>query len=523
MSQISKLSADNKEVNIDGVQDLEEKDFFYVDGLHNAGLTSTPRRTLLYLRHESDEHIKRLDAVKPGAGLIVDGPKGLGKSVITWTWARLKATSGSTVLWVHIDNFTKKAKVLEMDEKGVRELKFDGKPLSFGKLEKSELVDEAKHDIVILDGFHFAMHQHILTQLFDPSKNKKRIRILVSSMQSQIQEKDLEMSNVEEYRLASWKTEEFEEVIKNEIFYKQVEGKLGPGDTKEKKLNSKLYYSGLSSRFTFYFSIERVQREIKKGLGKLPSKKQALDGDYSQEHLNASNALYGGVRNADGEVKDIFVSRYTLDQMYIECPDNLSHAYKLAIALGNQSFLGWVVEADFLMSAKTNIKNQEPIKLYDSKGELKFKMEPNTYESFDETKGMEFKENVLYIPRKWNYPAFDFFYCYKVNRTLRQCVTAFNIILFGNVTVQHKSKECKLQHVEQSAKDLNVRRVRFAGISPLSERHDNKMVTWLPPPKGKNNINGFYYGDKRSRWNGNNHCETLFFKSKQYLGYEKTV
>eukprot|EP00471_Norrisiella_sphaerica_P008131 CAMPEP_0184503348 /NCGR_PEP_ID=MMETSP0113_2-20130426/51840_1 /TAXON_ID=91329 /ORGANISM="Norrisiella sphaerica, Strain BC52" /LENGTH=288 /DNA_ID=CAMNT_0026892831 /DNA_START=1656 /DNA_END=2519 /DNA_ORIENTATION=+ len=288
-----------------------------------------------------------------------------------------------------------------MDSGGVREMIFDHKPMDFSKLKKSELIDEADHDIVTLDGFQFGVHNKILKQCFSATKGDNRIGIVVSSMQSYTQVKDLLASHTEEHRLASWMKEEFEEAIKNDQFYDQVKNKMGDGNTKKQRLNSKFYYAGLSARFMFHLSIEQVKEDIQKGLSRLNSKTGALAGKYSQEHSNAVNTLHAGVRTADGYVKDVFVSRYTLEQMYLVCPNQLAHAYHLAYTLGNESFLGWVVEADFLMGAKEKVKNKESITLYDSNCAEKFEMKPTSWQSFDDTEDIKFKKNTLYIPNPW--------------------------------------------------------------------------------------------------------------------------
>mmetsp|Transcript_14689 Transcript_14689/g.20564 ORF Transcript_14689/g.20564 Transcript_14689/m.20564 type:complete len:105 (+) Transcript_14689:313-627(+) len=75
-----------------------------------------------------------------------------------------------------------------------------------------------------------------------------------------------------------------------------------------------------------------------------------------------------------------------------------------------------------------------------------------------------------------------------VNSVLIEEATDSKIALFGNVTVQRRSKECKLEHVRKSADDMKVNRVRFAAIAPLRETNRNKDVTWKSTPAGKKNL-----------------------------------
>mmetsp|Transcript_14690 Transcript_14690/g.20567 ORF Transcript_14690/g.20567 Transcript_14690/m.20567 type:complete len:147 (+) Transcript_14690:178-618(+) len=101
LRDVSKLH-DGKESKVVCTRDLKEQDFLCVDGLYHAGLKEREERSLLYLRSESHTHMKKLDKIQVGNNLLVDGPKGSGKSVITWTWARVKAASGKRVLWIYI-------------------------------------------------------------------------------------------------------------------------------------------------------------------------------------------------------------------------------------------------------------------------------------------------------------------------------------------------------------------------------------------------------------------------------------
>jgi len=162
------------------------------------------------------------------------------------------------------------------------------------------------------------------------------------------------------------------------------------------------------------------------------------------------------------------VSKYTLRKLVEAKPEALAMAYRLGEALDNNSVLGWVYEADFLMNAKA----MGQILLFDEKGEAAFKCDIKSVQYFSDIMEIDWKhDNCLWIPTKHNNPAFDFLYLYEEDY--------MGIAFFGNVTISPRHS-CKLQHIEAAMKLSGLGRLRYCAIAPLKE--DKKKVGWDPPP-----------------------------------------
>mmetsp|Transcript_9299 Transcript_9299/g.18085 ORF Transcript_9299/g.18085 Transcript_9299/m.18085 type:complete len:472 (-) Transcript_9299:131-1546(-) len=458
-------------------------------------------------RHESCLQVDALEKVKKGYGLVIDGAKGSGKSTLTWAWATEKAAKGETVLWAHIDNRTTKCTVVRLQKDVVKRVLFNNRVIDYSELRDSQFLDSAEDDIVVLDGFHHSVHESIVNQLMDPNVNKKgRRKILVSSFQAYFKVQDLMIVRSEAHRVASWTEEEYETAIQDTEFYEQVKNSLGPGKHKKEQLFSKLYYSGYSARFTFQFSIDQTKTEISTGIEKLGSYEKALSQDHSQAIPTAVNTLYAGIRCGDGAIKDAVVSKYTLRKMVEAKPSKaLALAYRLGEALDNNSFLGWVYEADFLMNAKA----MEQILLFDEKGEGAFKCDIKTVQYFSDITEINWKhDNCLWIPTKHNNPAFDFLYVHRKSH--------MRIALFGNVTISPRHS-CKLQHIKAAMELSDLERLRYCAIAPLKE--DKKKVGWDPPPADHAEcLKKFKKGVSAEEFSGRDQCETLFFKSRNVAG-----
>jgi len=529
LGELTLEGGNNQEIGC--VEEMKEGDFFYVDGIIHAGLKEkqlskeADDRMLLYLRAEGYQHLRRLEEVEGGNALLVDGPKGSGKSVISWTWARLKAKQGKSVLWIHVDNFaTSHVTILKLFKDDIRRVYFGDKPIKFQQLVKSDYVLDAPEDIIILDGFHWKDHEEILIQLWDTIDNlaPTRISIVVSSMTATFSVQELKMARAKKYRIASWTFKEYKEVIKNRAFYRQVESKLGGHGDKNAKLLHKFYYSGISARFTFHFTVEEVKEEIKRGTMSVGNLSDIAEGNVTSANENAVNALYGGVRLPSGEVRDVFVSQYAHRLIFLNAPSQMKRAYRFAKQLDNPSFLGWVVEADFLGIIEKLAEESGKLDLLNSEGNTKFQLKIKSHQKFDKIEDVEWKDGAVCVPNRWNYPTFDFLYCYTVQS---HKMKDKKVVMFGNVTVQNTPKSCKLQHVAIDSKKLGVNRVRFVGVKPYSEKGENKDIAWKDPPKpdpelgSPTSLDGFYHGPTSYKWNkGNNFCETLFFKSDHHDG-----
>eukprot|EP00466_Bigelowiella_natans_P017157 jgi/Bigna1/146458/aug1.114_g21166 len=316
LGELTLEGGNNQEIGC--AEEMKEGDFFHVDGMIHAGLKEkqlskeADDRVLLHLRAEGCQHLRRLEEVEGGNALLVDGPKGSGKSVTSWTWARPKAKQGKSVLWMHVDDFaTSHVAILKLFKDDIRRVCFGDEPIEFQQLVKSDHVLDAPEDIIILDGFHRKDHEEILTQLWDTIDDlaPTRISIVVSSMTATFSAQELKMARAKKHRMASWTFKECKEVVENRAFHRQVESKLGGHGDKNAKLLHKFCCSGISARFAFHFAVEEVKEEIKRGAMSVGNLSDTAEGSVTSANENAVNALCGGVRSPSGEARDVFVSQ----------------------------------------------------------------------------------------------------------------------------------------------------------------------------------------------------------------------
>eukprot|EP00471_Norrisiella_sphaerica_P004441 CAMPEP_0184483294 /NCGR_PEP_ID=MMETSP0113_2-20130426/4936_1 /TAXON_ID=91329 /ORGANISM="Norrisiella sphaerica, Strain BC52" /LENGTH=145 /DNA_ID=CAMNT_0026863597 /DNA_START=1537 /DNA_END=1974 /DNA_ORIENTATION=+ len=138
-----------------------------------------------------------------------------------------------------------------------------------------------------------------------------------------------------------------------------------------------------------------VKKTLDSGLERVQNWAAILDQNHSQGSEEAINTLHGALRGEDGKVKDVLVSKCVLQELHRKAPNALAKTHELASVLRNPSFLGWVVECDFLQLAKKTADKNGTLTLLDQDGKKKFEMKLSSCGSFNGIEETEWTDGKI--------------------------------------------------------------------------------------------------------------------------------
>jgi len=490
---------------------LQRGKFFVVGGLHIAGLRNASGNGELRL-YGREEAVELWTTLEKERELEIVGAPGLGKSVTTWGWAVSRWTAGKNVLWVHLCR-ARPPTVVFLHGKN----KKAAKVFSFGndgELNKSRLVatgtlDGSKADIVVLDGLRIdgRAHQYLEQSChFD----NERVNIVTKSLAGK------EAFDVKRHAMYPWTLEQYRAASKDEAFRKEVCTFIDCQDEENEfseKLREKFYFAGHSARWMFATDLKTVKGQINRMIDKVRNAESLLKGNAGHESADAINHLVCTLKTP-GSVTNkhpAFVSKYVLKLLVIKHSFvAVKMGYSIAENLRNPSFMGWVVEMDFLAQLKAAMKTEDKkVNVCDSKNApVDWKAHAvHEYETTTDLKkifeDVKDGQQVWAVPLEWNNAAFD----------------AVRIYRFKGETVLHlinvadaKSHTLKMHHVSTLAEQIGAKRISFSAVR--STRRVKEDFSWIGVISGQ--MHKFRIGETSQCWpkndNVKNHCDVFHFE-----------
>jgi hypothetical protein len=114
-------------------------------------------------------------------------------------------------------------------------------------------------------------------------------------------------------------------------------------------IKEKYFYAGASARWMFAEKILQIKELILEKVNRVSNIKNLLDNFQGSELKDNPNHLLMTYPGREKQL-NFFVSQYAL-KLLLEHSNDIScvkHAYNFALLFSNPSFLGWVVEFDFI-------------------------------------------------------------------------------------------------------------------------------------------------------------------------------
>eukprot|EP00466_Bigelowiella_natans_P002720 jgi/Bigna1/130371/aug1.11_g5079 len=486
--------------------------FFVVSGLGIAGLRNATGNGELRL-YGREEVIELWTKLEEERELEIVGTPGLGKSVTTWGWAVSRWTAGKNVLWVHFLRARPPTVVFLNGEtkKAARMFSF----INDGELNKSRLVatgtlNGSKADIVVLDGLRIDGQHH---QALEQSCHYDNVRVNIVTKSLAGKEA---FDEVIRHTMHPWTLEQYLAASKDEAFQKEVCTYIDCLDKENEfseKLREKFYFAGHSARWMFATDLKTVKGQINRMIDKVGNAESLLKGTAGHESADAINHLVCTLKTP-GLVTNkhpVFVSKYVLKLLVIKHSFlAVKMGYNIAENLQNPSFMGWVVEMDFLAQLKAAMKTEDKKVIVCNSKNAPVDWKAHAVHEYETTEDLKkiFEdvkdgEQVWAVPLEWNNAAFD----------------AVRIYRFKGEKVLHlinvadaKSHTLKMHYVSTLATQIGAKRISFSAVR--STKRINEKFAWTRIVPGQ--MHKFRIGETSNFWPKNDdvkiHCDVFNFE-----------
>ena len=320
-------------------------------------------------------------------GAIIEGAPGVGKSISVWAWACHQAMHcNKLILWVHVDSaMFSSCALLSATDCRLSNIE-DPKELM-------ELMKSSEADVVIFDGYKSDLrYKNCICALFPLPLFEKRKGIAVSSMAGGLQPENFGQISrkISFFSFAPWSLQSQLEACANDEFFASVQDKFEPYDSclsqhapaatagfppdavseyavRKARVEEKYYFAGASARWMFAYTIAEIKAAVERHMDKVSNFNMLLDEAQGYQAKESYNHLLMRSKES-GKTETFFVSRYVLKRLLHESrgSGNIQRAYDLAKRHANPSFLGWVVEFDFVEQLyESSVHSPKIMNLYD--------------------------------------------------------------------------------------------------------------------------------------------------------------
>ena len=385
-------------------------EFSLVHHLEMAGLGEGSK--MLYMREASQALFDAL--TKNAATLLVEGPPGTGKSILTWYWAsEIALKTDITVCWIHVVP-TGVVKACMLGSNKVFRYR------TISRLANAQLfIEGSDADVVIVDG----MTEENRSQLMPVALNCRTLNpeisvVFVTSAQIRLPVQVLRQDRIEIHKVPSWTLAEYQAACENEKFFDEVKENLSEDENFDEKITGKYFYAGGSARWMFALNVTEVIEDAFSSLSKVTDMNLLLSGLQGSKSGTSVNHLL----QQDLEGKTFIVSEYVLRQLVSKCETRfIREATSYSYQLHNPSFDGWIFELDFLFQLRLvekgilTIRNGQQDEIWQVSRRIPFHKE-------DELKGKKIKEHGKpevhenkmglqpgdwLLPQRWNQGCYD--------------------------------------------------------------------------------------------------------------------
>ncbi len=460
-----------------------------------------------------DEQWTALES-QPVAGLVVEGPPGVGKSVGAWAWSCCQAMHlKKSGLWIHVDKARAPACVL-LGPEGYTILP----EIVLGPKELIVQIISANVDFLVFDGYKSTLqYKDCVSYLFPPDLKRKRFGMVISSLAGGIMAADFGglSPNIEFFDHGPWLLEHYFAACENPDFFDSVRNKFDPiddddviGDPSSEEIKvamyrtqveEKFYFAGASARWMFANTVRSVKAEIARYVGMVKNFEQLINEVHGIQSSESSNHLLMRYKGTDGP-ETFFVSRFALKMLLHASKDrsDIRRAYALAKQHKNPAFLGWVVEFDFMEQlADTCASRAKCFNLYSNlQGNVVWRV--SSVKSFDPHLPFEepWLRNQFRRPIKWNQGGYDAVGLFKVGTRMvvrfiqvtRGKTHKMNMKFFANLAAKFSA----YYHAEDIGVEIYLMLPRFQSSDILLKSTPKIVNSGL--------LTRYFVGNKARHW-----------------------
>eukprot|EP00466_Bigelowiella_natans_P004636 jgi/Bigna1/73981/fgenesh1_pg.27_\ len=385
-----------------------------------------------------------------------------------------------------------------------------GNKVNNSRLVATGTLNGGEADIVVLDGLRTdGWHHQALEQ--SCHCDKARVNIIAKSLAGKEA-----FDEVRRHAMHPWTLEQHLAASKDKEFRTEVCAHIDCPDEENEfseKLREKFHFAGHSARWMFATDAKTVKDQTNRMVDKVGDAESLLKGNAGHESADAINHLVCTLKTPGLVTNEhpAFVSKCVLKLLVIK------HSF-LAVKMGcniaenlqNPSFMGWVVEMDFLAQLKAAMKTEDKkVIVCDSKNApVDWKAhavhECETTGDLKKTcEDVKDGEQVWAVPLVWNNAAFD----------------AVRIHRFKGEKVLHlidvadaKSHTLKMHCVSDLAKQIGAKRTSFSAVH--STKRINEKFVWMRIVPGQMHM--FRIGETSYFWPKNDdvkiHCNVFHFE-----------
>ncbi|KAF0733033.1 hypothetical protein Ae201684P_010090 [Aphanomyces euteiches] len=329
------------------------------------------KEILMYCREDTMRLVDKLDEVnaldalhnsyyEDCRGVLIKGPRGVGKSITTWLWVCKQAASGKSVLWISV--------AIDSDPRLFRLTQESTRAIIFTDLRDiSPYIIKATDDIVVIDGVtKEERHVQLENNVFNVQVVGKRYAISLASMSITRNDETHDQARVQRFTASPWSWEEYCEATNNSDFWSSIrpylenqefcnqddeEHKYDDEDHKYDLVDQKYSYAGCSARWMFDYNVPQLIETIDMHFAQVGEVAAFFKGSMGEERSVALNYL--ACEQCQG--KRFFTSKY-IARLALDKAGNvlIREAYEIAKALNNPSMVGWIVEMDFIQQIKNS-------------------------------------------------------------------------------------------------------------------------------------------------------------------------
>ncbi len=454
----------------------EEGSFWPVSCLEMVRLGDAALK-VFYFRKEAVELWAAMSKLQ-GPALSIFGAPGIGKSCEVWAWIShmnkfhndLPSDDDEFALWIQMQgNFPVVCAVLT--KKSIHHVRVD--PDSAKKI-----INTTRARYVVLDGIRnnisFAAGLQICTMMVKQRVPECKV-FLVRSMGVDDSFEDYQANNVEPFEVYPWRIEQYLEAYANTDFQLSVKkyldaGSAGSDSSDMSPIHKKYYYAGSSARWMFSSTLDVVLSSTSFYVDKISNYSDFVQGKLGLICPASSNHLLMRNKSARGDEQGFLVSKHVtsivLDRGSL---DIYRVCYSLASVQGNPSFLGWIVELDFISQLKACSQKSPASMTLFQRGSCDVAWPVQGVIAFDPDKILQIPLNVWLQPVKWNQEGFD------LACVVNEGVESKTYLRYVQVTnaVTHKANIHYLSHIaSEFARILDIKEglgVEYVVVYPNRE------------------------------------------------------
>ncbi len=328
--------------------------------------------------------------------LRVQGPPGIGKSLIAWNWAYHSAVKmNKSVFWMHVFDKQIYGHCVELRGSGLISI--------FVKNYQVYSYQAVDADILIFDGVREDMRLFLEAEASVWVKqNLERKVIFVGSEQVSFLNED--SPEMPAFQAFSWTIEEYRDAIQDDQFFAQIQTKFVFDDEqnpdREKIVVKKFSLAGGCARWMFGLSDEVIEGRIRYYVDQVHDVAALFQRQVGSASPNTVNHIL-----AHYESGSQIISEYAAYLLARNFEERFVESFRNSRMAQNPAFDGWLFEFEFLTQLKLSARHRRQLELDGEKWDV-----PNLLEFFEPGDLTSKKINIgdWLIPTRWNQGCYDF-------------------------------------------------------------------------------------------------------------------